>query len=95
MLLCFLPTGCPILILFFVIGHIQTNSKVSSGGKLKENYVSVNFMKINVSRGKIQISAPAEEQILYIVLVSRLFANWHRSAGQLISPHTAWGLAVA
>lgn len=95
MQLHFLPAGCPILILFFVIGHIQTNSKGSSGGKLKENYVSVHFMKINVSRGKIQTSAPTEEQILHTVLGSRLFASWHRSAGQLISPHIAWGLAVA
>jgi len=52
-------------------------------------------MKTSVSRRKIQISDPTEEQMIYVVLGSRLFANWHTSADQLIIPHTAWELALA
>lgn len=54
--------------------------------------MSVNFMKIDVNRGKIQISAPIEGQP---VLGSRLFAKRHSSSGWLISQHKAWQPAGA
>lgn len=86
-----------ILMLFFLLLLLVISNKLkSSDAKLKESFGFVNFIKISVRRKKIQISVPIEEQVLiYMFLGSRLFASWHRSAGHLISQHTAQELAVA
>lgn len=89
MQLCCLPPGCPIIVLFSLLAAIF--KQIQKAG-VAEKYVSANFMKIDVNRGKIQIHAPTEGQP---VLGSRLFAKCHSSAGRLIPQHKAREPAAA
>lgn len=89
MQLCCLPPGCPIIVLFSLLAAIF--KQIQKAGAA-EKYVSANFMKIDVNRGKIQIRAPTEGQP---VLGSRPFAKCHSSAGRLIPQHKAREPAAA